>query len=276
MRRSPLPYALVAAAPLFVALAACSSSSNDSASPASNPAQTAGDSGTTIIAANADSTLDGEYATSDVGPLEDITFSDGTDYVMWPSTCSYGPAPEAGTPTGSSGSCLSIGTYVVSADGTQITLTDGATGAVTTVAYQALTAIPDDELTTQGLVSTDAGSLIKSTVSTATVGTQTVKLVVPVAKLISSSNSNCVMSLPVSGDPSSFLSAAMKALAAKGGTITGTTTAGSISVPGPLGQVNATYTVANSAAQLTVAPASLNFLQSCSKVYSALKAALGT
>jgi hypothetical protein len=111
-------------------------------------------------------------------------------------------------------------------------------------------------------------------VSTAAVGTQTVKLVVPVAALISSSNSNCVMSLPVSGDPSSFLATAKTALATKGGTITGTTTAGSLSVPGPLGQVNATYAVANGAAQVTVAPASLNFLQSCSKVYSALKAAL--
>jgi hypothetical protein len=259
---------------LLVAFAALAGTACSSASATSSGAPAVADPGDaaapTEIAANADSTLDGEYATTDAGVIEDITFSGGTSYVMWPSSC---PA---------SGSCLALGTYSISADGTQITLTDGATGIATTLAYQALTAIPDSltetggDVTIQDLVASDAGPLVKSTVNTALVGTQQVKLVTPVAKLISSSNSNCVMSLPVSGDPSSFLSAAKTALAAKNGTITGTTTAGSFSVPGPLGQVNGTYTVANSAAQLTVSPSSLGFLQSCSAVYNALKSALGS
>jgi hypothetical protein len=282
MSRSPLAHSVVAAvAPLLVALAAnaCSSpaSTTSDADPA-NPAETVTtDTTAADIAANPDSTLDGEYTTSDVGPIEDISFSDGSNYVMWPSPC---PA---------AGSCLSIGTYAVSSDGAQITLTNGATGNATTLAYQAITATPDsvvpttDELHTEALVVADAGALakdggalVKSTVKTATVGTQTVKLVTPVAKLISSSNSNCEMSLPLSGDPSSFLAAAKKALAAKGGTISGSTTAGSFSVPAPLGTVTGSYSVANSAATLKISPDSLGLLQSCSAVYSALKSALGT
>ncbi len=273
MSRSSLAHSVVAAvAPLLVALAAnaCSSpaSTTSSADPA-NPSETVTEDSVADIAANADSTLDGEYTTSDVGPIEDISFSGGTSYVMWPSPC---PA---------SGSCLSIGTYAVSSDGAQITLTNGATGDATTLAYQALTATPDtivpttDELHTEGLVTADAGALVKSTVKTATVGTQSVKLVTPVAKLISSSNGNCEMSLPLSGDPSSFLAAAKKALAAKGGTISGSTTAGSFSVPAPLGTVTGSYSVANSAATLKISPDSLGLLQSCSAVYSALKSALG-
>jgi hypothetical protein len=281
MSRSSLAHSVVAAvAPLLVALAAnaCSSpaSTTSSADPA-NPAETVTDDSVADIAANADSTLDGEYTTSDVGPIEDISFSGGTSYVMWPSPC---PA---------SGSCLSIGTYAVSSDGAQITLTDGATGDATTLAYQALTATPDsilpttDELHTEGLITADAGALskdggalVKSTVKTATVGTQSVKLVTPVAKLISSSNDNCEMSLPLSGDASSFLAAAKKALAAKGGTISGSTTAGSFSVPAPLGTVTGSYGVANSSATLKISPDSLGLLQSCSAVYSALKSALST
>ena len=181
-----------------------------------------------------------------------------------------------------------IGTYALSAGGTQIVLTDGATGAPTTFAYQALTALGDAlgessaEVTLQALVvdagplSKDGGVLVKSTVGTATIGTQKMTLVKPVAKLVSSSNDDCVMSLPVTGDPSTFLAAAKKALAAKGGTISGSTSAGSFSVPGPLGTVTGTYSVAASAATLKIAPASLNFLQSCSAVYSALKSALGS
>jgi hypothetical protein len=275
MRRS-LPLSSLA---VLIGLTASACSSADPSSPGAStgdPATVGGsDLADTSVPADASSVLDGEYVTSDAGPLEDITFGDGT-YVMWPSSCP------------GSASCLSIGTYAISPDDTQITLTDGATGEATTFAYQALTAVggalaaSSGDVTLQALVmdagplSKDGGTLVKTTVSTATIGTQQVKLVTPVAKLVSSSNDDCVMSLPVTGDPSSFLAAAKKALAAKGGTLSGSTSSGSFSVPGPLGTVTGTYSVASSAATLKIAPASLGFLQSCSAVYSALKSALGS
>ncbi len=273
------PSLLLSSLAVLTGLSASACSSADPSSPSAttdDPSTVGGtDLADTQVPAAASSVLDGEYVTSDAGPLEDITFADGT-YVMWPSACS------------GSGSCLSLGTYAISPDGTQITLTDGATGDPTTFAYQALTALSgalaasSGDVTLQALVmdagplSKDGGMLVKTTVSSATIGSQKVTLVKPVAKLVSSSNDDCVMSLPVTGDPSSFLAAAKKALAAKGGTISGSTTAGSFSVPGPLGTVTGTYGVAASAATLKIAPASLNFLQSCSAVYSALKSALGS
>ena len=228
MRRSSVVLCAVAA---VVAIAANGCSSSDSA-----PVSSASGTGTDI-AANVESTLDGEYATTSAGPLEDITFYDGTGYVTWPSSCA---AADAGS------SCLDIGTYAVSSDGSQLALTSGVTGSATSLPYQALTATTADSSAApnafhlDGLVNADAGALVKSTVKTATIGSQGVTLVVPVAALVSSSSSNCVMSLPVSGDPSSFLAAAHKALATKGGSISGSTTAGSFTVPGPLHVVTGT------------------------------------
>ena len=94
------------------------------------------------------------------------------------------------------------------------------------------------------------------------------------AKLISSARDACVMSLPVSGDPEGFLASARKVLASKGGTVAGTTTSGSFSVPAPLGRVDGSYAMESGAALLTIAPASLGFVQSCPAVFTALTAAL--
>lgn len=94
------------------------------------------------------------------------------------------------------------------------------------------------------------------------------------AKLLSSARDACVMSVPVSGDPASFLATARRALGAKGGSVSGTTSAGSFSVPAPLGDVDGTYALEGAAARITIAPASLGFVQSCSKVYGALTTAL--
>ena len=96
----------------------------------------------------------------------------------------------------------------------------------------------------------------------------------PAAKLVSGSRDACVMSVPVSGDPASFLATATKVLGAKGGSVSGTTRAGSFSVPAPLGDVDGTYALEGAAARITIAPASLGFVQSCSKVYGALTTAL--
>jgi hypothetical protein len=110
---------------------------------------------------------------------------------------------------------------------------------------------------------------------------RTAKLLAPAApaapstaRLVSGSRDACVMSVPVSGDPASFLATAKRALGAKGGSVSGTTSAGSFSVPAPLGAVDGTYALEGAAARITIAPASLGFVQSCSKVYGALTTAL--